>query len=364
VSARHWTVRAAALSVVTSVTIQASANSVRQGVGQPDLWGHDNLVAWCVVPFDAKMREPEARSQMLRSLGFRNFAYDWRDKDVPAFDAEIEAIQKYQLNLVAWWFPLDADNPLAKTILDTFKHHNIHPQLWVPLLPANIPKNHAELEKLLPKGFEMPNSEEELNKLSEADRTRVMAELQSVLARLRARDFPKTPEEQAQRVELETARIQALVTLAAPYGVSVELYNHNGWSGMVDNQLAIIARLHQMGNAGVGMVYNFSHSRDELHDDSKHFPQLWRRIKDYVVEVNVTGMRWEGQLVYPSEGDSEVAMMRAIQQSGWRGRIGLEAEKGGDAEVTLRNTMTGLDWLATELRNPGSGGPRPFLNAR
>ena len=32
----------------------------------------------------------------------------------------------------------------------------------------------------------------------------------------------------------------------------------------------------------VGIVYNFSHSRDELHDDSQHFPQLWQLIKPYV----------------------------------------------------------------------------------
>jgi hypothetical protein len=129
---------------------------------------------------------------------------------------------------------------------------------------------------------------------------------------------------------------------------------------MEENQLAIIARLKEMGVTDVGMVYNFSHARDELHDDSKNFPALWKQIKEHVVAVNITGMHWEGQEVYPSQGDSELEMMRTIQESGWKGHIGLIAEKGGDAEVTLKNYMIGLDWLAAELKHPGSGGNPPF----
>jgi sugar phosphate isomerase/epimerase len=246
---------------------------------------------------------------MLEGLGFRHFAYDWRDKDIPTFDAEIEALQKHRVDLLAWWFPFDADNPIAKKTLETFKRHDVHPQLWVALSPGR------------------------------------MAEI---------------PGTQEQRVKQATERINALVRLAAPYGCSVELYNHNGWFGMEENQLAVIERLRGMGVTGVGMVYNFSHSRDDLHDDSKNFPELWERIKPNVVAVNITGMRWEGKEVYPSQGDSELDMMRTIQDSRWTGPIGLIAEKGGDAEVTLRNYIIGLDWLADELRQPGSGGPRPF----
>jgi hypothetical protein len=40
--------------------------------------------------------------------------------------------------------------------------------------------------------------------------------------------------------------------------------------------------------------------------------------------------------------------------------VGVLAEKGDDAEVTLSRYLTGLDWLAAELKNPGLGGPRPF----
>src|SRR4051812_40766284 len=42
------------------------------------LFGRDNLIAWCIVPFDSKNRAPEERAAMLERLGFKHFAYDWR----------------------------------------------------------------------------------------------------------------------------------------------------------------------------------------------------------------------------------------------------------------------------------------------
>src|SRR5882757_2568723 len=85
------------------------------------LWSHDNLLAWCVVPFDAKMRGSEERAQMLEKLGFKHFAYDWRDDDIPTFDAEIDALQKHGIDLLAWWFPLEAGDQEAKAILEVFR---------------------------------------------------------------------------------------------------------------------------------------------------------------------------------------------------------------------------------------------------
>ena len=309
-----------------------------------DLWRRDNLFAWCVVPFDAKKRSPEERAQMLERLGFRHFAYDWREKDVPTFDVEIEALKRHGIDLLAWWFPFDAGDPLAKDTLETFKRHNVHPQLWVIQSLRGLPKTQQDWAKVLPAGLSMPQTKEEFDQLSEKDKAEIQRVQKETFERVNR--LTKTPEEQAQRVKDEADRIQALVKLAAPYGCKVELYNHNGWFGMEENQLAVIRRLKELGVTDVGMVYNFSHARDDLHDDSKNFPELWNKIKEHVVAVNITGMHWEGKEVYPSQGDSEFEMMRTIQESGWKGPVGLIAEKGGDAEVTLRNYMIGLDWLA------------------
>jgi sugar phosphate isomerase/epimerase len=305
----------AALADWAPVGIRAQPSS---GPGR-DLWAHDNLAAWCVVPFDARKRSPEERAEMLARLGFRYFAYDWREKDIPTFDAEIEALHHHGVRLLAWWFPFDAEDPQAKATLEVFRRHDVHPQLWVALAPIGLPRTPEELSRL-----------------------------------------PKTPEEQQDLVRRSSERIAALVRLADPYGCRVELYNHNGWFGMVDNELAVIERLGRAGVENVGLVYNFSHARDAMHDDSRDFPRLWARMKGHVAVVNVTGLHWEAQEVYPSQGDSELEMMRVIVASGWHGPVGLIAEKGGDAEMTLRNYLTGLDWLAAELRSPGSGGPRPF----
>jgi hypothetical protein len=351
---------AAAMTCLTCIltVCVGSAQSVK-GTDRTEassLWSHDNLFAWCVVPFDAKKRGPEERAQMLEKLGFKRFAYDWRENDVPTFDTEIEALQKHGIDLLAWWFPLDADNPMAKATLEIFKRHNDHPQLWIVQSNADMPKTSEEWAKLLPKGFPVPKTGEEFEKLSVTDK----AQFQRAIAQLNANSLPKTPEEQERRVKQEAERVKALVTLAAPYGSKVELYNHNGWFGMEDNQLAIIDRLKEMGVTDVGMVYNFSHARDEVHDDTTNFPALWKKIKPYVVAINITGTHLDGTSIYPSQGDRELEMMRTIQESGWSGPIGLIAEKGGDAEITLRNYLVGLDWLAAELKQPGSGGPPPF----
>src|SRR5262245_20190050 len=81
-----------------------------------DLCSPDNLVAWCIVPFDAKKRDPEQRAEMLQRLGFRHYAYDWRAEHVPTFDAEILATQKREIEFTAWWFPQKLDDNARKIL--------------------------------------------------------------------------------------------------------------------------------------------------------------------------------------------------------------------------------------------------------
>jgi sugar phosphate isomerase/epimerase len=278
---------------------------IQSRTATPDLLAPQNLTAWCVVPFDARKRGPAERAEMLQRLGFKNFAYDWRSKDVPSFDAEVDALSQRGIHLAAWWFPTDAEDPNARIILNVIKRHGIRPQLWVM-------------------GSGSPT---------------------------------KTDAEQAQRTEQEAERIRKIVELAAPFGCKVELYNHNGWFGQPDNEVAVIERLKEKEVGDVGMVYNFSHGHGDIGD----FPAIWKRIEHYVVAVNVSGMVTSERLIPPSQGDSELEMLRTIQRSGWRGPIGLIAEQGGDAEVTLSNDLRGLDWLRREIAHPGSGGQRPVL---
>src|SRR5690242_13554910 len=88
------------------------------------LFARDNLIAWCIVPFDAKKRGPEERAAMLQKLGFKHFAYDWRAEHIPTFDAEIAALQKHGIRLEAFWFPANLGKE-ARTILDLLARHKI-----------------------------------------------------------------------------------------------------------------------------------------------------------------------------------------------------------------------------------------------
>ena len=97
------------------------------------LFARDNLIAWCIVPFDSKHRGPEERAAMLERLGFRHFAYDWRAEHVPTFDAEVEALKRHGVALDAFWVAPGELNRESRLILDVLKRHGVKAQLWVLL---------------------------------------------------------------------------------------------------------------------------------------------------------------------------------------------------------------------------------------
>src|SRR5881275_1056614 len=88
-----------------------------------ELFGRDNLIAWCIVPFDATKRGPEDRAAMLQRLGFKHFAYDWRAEHVPTFDAEVDALKKHGVALDAWWVAPGELNKESRQILGVLRRH-------------------------------------------------------------------------------------------------------------------------------------------------------------------------------------------------------------------------------------------------
>src|ERR1043166_6192602 len=117
---------------VTSLTLLAVllCASTARAASEFQLFARTNLVAWCIVPFDAKKRGPEERAAMLERIGFKWFAYDYRAEHVPTFDAEVEALQRHHVQLLAWWFPTTL-NDEARTILSVLQRHDLRVQLWV-----------------------------------------------------------------------------------------------------------------------------------------------------------------------------------------------------------------------------------------
>src|SRR3954470_4063214 len=114
------------------VTTLVAAGAIAGEPAKSDagIFARQNLVAWCIVPFDAKKRTPEQRAEMLDRIGIHRFAYDWRDEHLPTFEAELAELQKHHIELTAVWFPASLDRN-ARVILDTLKKHRLTPQLWV-----------------------------------------------------------------------------------------------------------------------------------------------------------------------------------------------------------------------------------------
>jgi len=302
-------VAAAVIFVILHVpTVLAKPMGCIESAPAGSLWTHDNLHVWEVANRDLKKRGPDERARMLKQRGIKHYAYLSRQDpfgvqpDINTsqldIDAEIEAMQRSGIDIRAWYFWVNtndpADDPNITKTFEAFKRHRIHPQVWVP-------QSHAQSE-------------------------------------MAYTIFPKTQEEQQRRVNHEAERIRLLVKLAEPYGLKVNLYNHGGWFGVEENQLAILDRLKEFRVTNVGMVFNFPHARETYEDLQQEFPQIWRRIKPYVVAVNMD--------VNPYY----LELMRIVEASGWKGPVGILA-RGGDAEVDVRYNLTALDWLAAELRH-------------
>lgn len=83
---------------------------------------------------------------------------------------------------------------------------------------------------------------------------------------------------------------------------------------------------------------------------------MWPRIQAHTLAVNLNGMVVDGdklgkKILYLGEGDRELAMMRVIQASGWRGLVGiLNHRTDTDAAIGLSRNLAGLEQLAATLR--------------
>jgi len=258
------------------------------------LFARHNLVAWCIVPFDAKKRGPEERAALLKKLGFTKFVYDWRDKDIPDFDRELDALQKHGIKLQGFWtpYPMDPSRPNhVGTILELLKRRKIETELWTMLNPG--------------------------------------------------KDFAGLPQDK--KVEAASASVAALARKAEAIHCKVGLYNHGGWFGEPENQIAIIERV-KIRN--VGIVYNFHHA----HEQMDQFPMLLRKMLPHLLAVNINGMKLGTKILPVGDGDRELAMLQTLKRSGYRGPVGILGHREElDAEESLTLNLNGLKKLLPAL---------------
>ena len=265
-----------------------------------ELFSREKLVAWCIVPFDAKQRTPAQRAAMVVRLGLTRVAYDWRERHVAEFEEEILQYQKHGIEFFAFW-------GVHEKAFALFEKYKLHPQVW--LMAANPPAA-----------------------------------------------------TQDEKVRLAAIALLPAVEQTRKLGSKLAIYNHGGWNGEPENMAAIAEYLRAHHDGGhVGIVYNLHHGHAHISD----FATKWKIMQPYLLAVNLNGMEVAGdangrKILHLAEGDRELDMMRIMEQSGWRGPVGIiNHREETDCEVTLRNNLAGFDWLHKELSQPGAGGPRP-----
>ncbi|MGC3969528.1 MAG: TIM barrel protein [Pirellulales bacterium] len=298
------------LGVIAVIPVLAGLLSQVAQAAEPakdaSLFRRDNLVAWCIVPFDAQERGPEERAAMLEKLGFKHFAYDFRAEHVPTFEAEIEACKRHGVSLDAWWFP-GSLNDDAKHILAVCQKHRIHPQLWIS----------------------------------------------------GGGTAPQSPEEFQARIEKEANRIRPIAEAAAAQDMKVGLYNHGGWFGEPETQLAIIQEL-KLPN--VGIVYNQHHG----HAHVERFAEILQKTLPHLLCVNLNGMEPAGdqrgqKIMQLGQGSLDLQLLKILAESGYRGPVGILGHTQDDAEARLQDNLDGLDWLTLQLdgKPPVAEKPKP-----
>ena len=259
-----------------------------------EIYDRPNLVAWCIVPFDAQKRTPAQRADMLDELRIRRLAYDYRAEHIASFEEEILTLKKHGIELTAWWFPTVL-NDEAKLILSLLKKHDLHPQLWVT--GGGDPSMRGDAETAF--------------------------------------------------IASEVRRLREIALAAQEANCQVALYNHGGWFGIPENQLRLIEAI-DLPN--VGIVYNLHHAHDQI----DRLPEILKRIGPKLLALNLNGMQTDGErigkkILVIGEGDRDTEWVRVIAQSGFRGPIGILNHTDLDARQRLIDNLQGLDQLVKKV---------------
>jgi sugar phosphate isomerase/epimerase len=279
-----------------ALMIQLSGCKTHQKESHPDLFSKENLVAWCIVPFDANRRTPEERATMLNELGISQLAYDYRDEHIPYFKEEIGVLKVHGIGLRAVWLWIDPPegdtlNDASRSILGILEETGTKTELWVSFPPQV---------------FEEGSDEE--------------------------------------RVDRAVKILTGVLHWADRNGCTIALYNHGDWFGEPENQVRIIKAL---GPDRVRLVYNFHHG----HHQVDRFGELMELMLPYLSAININGMKVEGpKIITLGEGDRELEMLKVIAASGYNGSIGILGHtEGEDIRVVLERNLEGLGKLKKEL---------------
>jgi len=283
------------LIIIIIVSMGLAACKSGNSSGDP-LFEKENLVAWCIVPFDSESRTSQERAEMLNELGLAQIAYDYRDEHIPSFKEEIEVLKDHHIKLSAVWLWVDPrlEEPLndaGREVFDILRETGTQTEIWV-----GFPDN----------AFDGISDEESLSRSEEV--------------------------------------VKEILQEAEDIGCTLALYNHGGWFGEPVNLIRIIE---SVGSEKIRIVYNFHHA----HHQVDQFEALLQEMLPYLSTININGMKVEGpKIISLGEGDRELEMLSIIRASGYSGPIGILGHtEGEDIRVVLERNLEGLEQLKKEL---------------
>jgi len=285
-------------AIACSPAVVRAAEPVDVPARARELFRRDNLVAWCIVPFDSKKRGPEERAAMLEDLGFRHFAYDWREEHVPTFAAEWDALAKHGVALDAFWaLPPDPSAAMA-----AMNERGFRPSFWVMV------------------------------------------------------QAPESLDQEA-KVKHAAERLRGIAEAAAKGGCSVAVYNHGGWGGEPENMAAVCRAVDR---PDVGIVYNQHHGHAHLPRFKGALAQMLPYLRFLNLNgMTAEGDKKGKKILVLGQGDLDVSLARIICESGYTGPIGILNHTGHDADARLRDNLDGLDWIVGELTGRPIPKPTP-----
>ncbi|MBA3480433.1 MAG: sugar phosphate isomerase/epimerase, partial [Pirellulales bacterium] len=164
--------------------------------------------------------------------------------------------------------------------------------------------------------------------------------------------------DQSEKVAAAVKTLRPIVEAAAAQGCSIGLYNHGGWFGDPENQLAIIAALDA---PNVGIVYNLHHGHDHL----DRLPLLLEKMKPHLYAVTLNGTDRDGErrgrkILPIGQGELDLELLRTIQESGYDGPLAILGHTHEDVELRLKDNLDGLAWLTNQLNGrPPDKRPTP-----
>ncbi|MRH99287.1 AP endonuclease [Kriegella sp. EG-1] len=252
----------------------------------------DNIYAWCIVPYDSLKRTPIERINMLKEIGIRKYAYDWRDEHLTTMAEELLLAKKNGVDVISIW-------------------------LW-------IDNNTNTIEKLSESNERLFQIIEEVNYNGQ------------IWVSFHANFFENLSDDEA--VEKGTKIISKLSKRASALNCKIALYNHGDWFGEPENQIKIIKNL---PSEDLGLIYNFHHAHHQI--DS--FSELATTMMPYLWSVNLNGLRKGGpKILTVGDGDFEKLMIHQLIESGYNGDFGILGHKeNSDVRKILISNLKGLN---------------------